>query len=137
MCQTEMSAAAVEDNLAAGLPRDSSPEWTVVVVARNEEAHIRRCLESILEAMKHRSHEIMLFDSPSTDRTADIGRTLGVTVITLPDHFPLSPAAGRHVGFTRAKGRYVLFMDGDSVLDPTWVDSALSAFMEPRVAGVS
>jgi glycosyltransferase involved in cell wall biosynthesis len=132
--QAESSSDGKRKAASAG---DARPRWSVIVIARNEEANIQRCLESVHRAMHQRAHEILLVDSASTDRTGDIGRSLGVTVITIPRHYPLSPAAGRHVGFKRSTGTYLLFMDGDSILDPAWIDSAEDAFGNPRVAGVA
>ena len=45
---------------------------SVVIIAKNEEKNIRRCLESVAWAS-----EIVLIDSGSTDRTTEIAREYG------------------------------------------------------------
>ena len=49
---------------------------TVVVITKNEEANIRRCLESIAQFPNK-----VIVDSGSTDQTAQIATTLGATVV--------------------------------------------------------
>ena len=53
---------------------------SVVVITKNEEAVIARCLESVAWA-----DEIVVVDSGSTDRTVDICRGLGAKVHVTPD----------------------------------------------------
>lgn len=50
---------------------------SVVVLTLNEEKHIGRCIESVLPF----ASSVYVVDSGSTDRTADIARSLGATVV--------------------------------------------------------
>ena len=49
---------------------------TVLVVTKNEEANLSRCLSAL-----ERFDEIIVVDSQSADTTADIARSFGVTVM--------------------------------------------------------
>jgi glycosyltransferase involved in cell wall biosynthesis len=113
------------------------PEWSVIVITRNEERHIEACLQSVFYALRGRSSEVILVDSASTDRTLEIVRQFPVRIVQLPEDVPLRPSAGRHVGFQLAQGKWLLFMDGDSILDPDWIDPALEALQDPQLGGVA
>lgn len=53
---------------------------SIVVLTNNEEANIRRCLESLVDWVD----EVFVVDSGSTDRTAEIAKTLGAHVVPHP-----------------------------------------------------
>jgi glycosyltransferase involved in cell wall biosynthesis len=53
------------------------PELSVVIITRNEEHNIGRCLESI----RGLAGEILVVDDHSSDRTADICTAAGCRVI--------------------------------------------------------
>ena len=113
-------------------------QWSVVIITRDEEAVINDCLQSVMSAFANRSYEVILVDSASTDRTVEIAKKFDTKIVQLPPNVPLRPAVGRHVGLQLAKGEWVLFLDGDSQLDPTWVDHAAAALSsDPDLAGVA
>ena len=101
-------------------------ELTVIVPARNEEDCLGACLESLVlqsdEVFKlGRDWELLVVDDHSTDRTVEIARSIpGVTV---------TPANKLEKGWTgkanaiwtaarRARGRWMLFTDADTVHEP-------------------
>jgi glycosyltransferase involved in cell wall biosynthesis len=113
-------------------------KWSVVVIARNEEAMIGRALQSVVDAFRGRSYELILVDSASTDRTLAIASRFPTRIVELPANGPLRPSVGRHVGYVVATGEWILFLDGDSLLNASWLDAASSALQaEPLLAGVA
>jgi 4,4'-diaponeurosporenoate glycosyltransferase len=55
-------------------------EVSVIVPARNEEANLARCLQS-LTGQSDVSYEVIVVDDHSTDRTAEIARNFPVRVM--------------------------------------------------------
>ncbi|MBI4707262.1 MAG: glycosyltransferase family 2 protein [Candidatus Omnitrophica bacterium] len=109
-----------------------------VIVAKNEEKNIARCIESILSCIKDiKDTEILLVDSCSSDGTIEIAKRYPINIIRLHDNWQLSPAAGRFSGVNNATGKYILIIDGDMQLLDGWLKPALQ-FMEenPNVASV-
>ena len=84
---------------------------SVVILAKNEEARIRRCLESVAWA-----DEILVVDGLSEDRTVELCRSAGATVIS--HAFEGSFAVERNLGMARATGDWVLQLDADDVVTP-------------------
>ena len=113
-------------------------QWSVVVIARDEELVIGACLQSVTTAFANKSYELIIVDSASTDRTVEIAKRFDAKIIQLSPSAPLRPAVGRHVGLQLAQGEWVLFLDGDSQLDPAWVDQAAIALSsDANLAGVA
>lgn len=109
-----------------------------VIVARNEERNIARCIESIEQYTKHlRDTEILLVDSCSTDRTVPLAKGYAINIVRLKETWQLSPAAGRFAGVNNTSGKYILIIDGDMELQKGWIEASLD-FMDRdlRVAAV-
>jgi len=74
-------------------------------------------------------------DSDSTDDSRQRAAAAGATVLRVRPARPCA-AIGRNAGWRAARGRFVLFLDGDTLLDPGFVPRALAAMAEPEVAVV-
>lgn len=108
--------------------------FSVVIIARNEEAHIGRCIESVLAATESLGRcDVVLVDSCSNDRTVEIARAYPIRVIELARRQRCCPALGRHVGVRLTRGQYVVCVDGDTEIDRGWVTAAL-AVLSARAA---
>jgi glycosyltransferase involved in cell wall biosynthesis len=91
---------------------------SALVITKNEETVIRRCLESLAWVQ-----EIVVVDCGSTDATVTICRDLGATVHTTEDWPGFGPQKNR--ALDRATGEWVLSLDADE-----WVTPALRAEIE-------
>ena len=69
------------------------PLLSLIVITRNEEASIERCLRSAAFA-----DEIVVVDNHSADKTVEIARRLGARVISAPDWPGVRPAEEPGVG---------------------------------------
>jgi cellulose synthase/poly-beta-1,6-N-acetylglucosamine synthase-like glycosyltransferase len=112
------------------------PILSVVVIGRNEGERLARCLESVV-AMKFSdgSLEVIYVDSASTDRSVECARQFGVAVIQIHPARPCA-AIGRNAGWRAARGALVLFLDGDTILDPEFFGEAKLQFRDSSVAVV-
>ncbi len=99
------------------------PLVSLCMIAKNEERHIRRCLDSA----RLLADELVVVDTGSTDNTPALCGEFGARVLTLPweDNF----AAARNFGLEQASGDWILWMDADEELklrDPEGIRSRLS-----------
>ena len=101
---------------------------SVVVIGLNEEKRLKASLEAVFtHSPKACNLEVIYVDSGSTDQSVDIASSIsGVNVLHLKGGKP-SAARARNVGLRRARGQYVQLVDGDSVIQPGWLDKALHA----------
>lgn len=83
---------------------------TFVVLTKNEEKNIERCLRSI----KSLADEILVFDEFSTDETVEIAKKFGARVIQNKNSDDF--AAARNFAMEKTKNEWVLYVDSDEVL---------------------
>lgn len=83
---------------------------SVVIITKNEEANLRRCLESVAFA-----DEIIVIDSQSTDRTLEIAREFGAECVLI-EWTGYGPA--KQEGVRRASKEWILNVDADEVVTP-------------------
>jgi glycosyltransferase involved in cell wall biosynthesis len=108
----------------------------VVLITKNQAWNIGRLVESALRGSESvASREILLVDSASTDDTVEFAKRLPIGVIRLSHNQPLTPAAGRYIGYKNTQSEYVLFLDGDMELYPGWVEEALRLLESDRTVG--
>ncbi|MFM8333498.1 MAG: glycosyltransferase [Candidatus Methylumidiphilus sp.] len=113
-----------------------APLLSVVVIGRNEGERLSRCLQSILAmADPGGPVEIIYVDSDSRDDSLDRAEALGARTISVKPDRP-SAALGRNAGWRQAQAPNVLFLDGDTVLHPDFVNAALAELHDPAVAVV-
>jgi len=95
---------------------------SVIIIAKDAEATIRRCLESVAWA-----DEIVVVECGSSDRTAEICRELGAKVHQTPDWPGFGPQKNR--ALERAARDWVLSLDADE-----WLSPELRAEIERTIA---
>ena len=88
------------------------PRVSLTVIARDEEVDLPKCLESVRGLFD----EIVVIDTGSTDRTAEIARAFGANVFDFS--WIDDCAAARNEALARATGDYAFWLDADDVVDP-------------------
>jgi glycosyltransferase involved in cell wall biosynthesis len=91
---------------------------SVIIIARNNEPTMRRCLESVAWA-----DEVIVLDSGSSDRTMEISREFTPHVYQTPDFPGHGPQKNR--ALDRATREWVFSLDSDE-----WVTPALRGELE-------
>jgi glycosyltransferase involved in cell wall biosynthesis len=110
------------------------PDYSIVIPAYNEEALLPGTLAALAEAMGAvaPSGEVVVCDNNSTDRTAEIARAAGATVVSEPKN---QISRARNAGARAARGRHLVFVDADTVVPPALLARALGALGSGRVVG--
>lgn len=101
-------------------------EWSIIIPALNEEAHIGSCLDSLCKlAYAKGALEVIIVDNGSIDHTVSIARSfegkLNLTIIPLPRH---TVAGVRNAGAKIAQGIRLAFLDSDCIVSPSWLQRA-------------
>jgi glycosyltransferase involved in cell wall biosynthesis len=133
-----MSDSSGSVNMSANISASEAParpEVSVIVPARNEEASLPACLESLI-GQDGVAFEIIVINDQSTDRTREIAESFhGVRII---DADPLHRGwTGKNnavaTGARAARGNWLLFTDADTVHLPGSLARALSEAQYHRV----
>jgi glycosyltransferase involved in cell wall biosynthesis len=98
----------------------SSFKISAVIIAYNEEDNIGRCLESL----KQTADEVVVVDSFSSDRTAEICKSRGVEFI---QHHFAGHIEQKNFALTCAANDVVLSLDADEALSDELIESIQSA----------
>jgi glycosyltransferase involved in cell wall biosynthesis len=91
-------------------------QLSVIIITKNEEKNIRRCLESVKDV----ADEILIVDSYSTDQTEKICLEFGVR---FTKHAFEGHIEQKNFAVSLAKYPYVLSLDADEALDDTLKNS--------------
>ena len=100
---------------------------SVIVLSWNSRDFLEGCLASV-EAQTHGSVELIVVDNASTDGSPDLVRRRHPAATLVENSTNLGFCAGNNVGLKRARGAYILFLNADAVLEPTYVEEALKSF---------
>lgn len=121
-----------------GDDRPETPSLSVVVVTYDEADRIESCLDAVFEGCRPFDPvEVTVVDSRSTDGTVELATEYPVDVYRLPSVPEPTPGAGRYVGTEYTSADRILFVDGDTVLDPSWLGAAVDRLdADATVAGV-
>lgn len=91
-------------------------DLTIVILCRDEEGAIARCVEEALGFLERHSidGEALVVDNGSSDRSAELARSAGARVVSEPN-----PGYGSAIvaGIAAARGRLVILGDGDGEHD--------------------
>ena len=121
----------------------TTPSVSVILAARNEEAHIGACLESLLRQTYTGPYDITVVDDQSTDGTAKVIRELAgqhpnIQLIQVketekgwaPKKYAL------HRAIDHSSGEIICATDADCTVPPTWIQGLVRQF-EPSVGMVT
>lgn len=112
---------------------------SIVIIGRNEEQAIGKCLNAALSAAEQiGGAEVLFVDSASTDATVSVAQSYGVRILSLKPDWKLTPSAGRFVGSHYAQGEFVLFLDADTLVYRDFLSDAIEHFENnPDVGGIN
>ncbi|MEC0093058.1 glycosyltransferase family 2 protein [Paenibacillus macquariensis] len=126
--KTRYRPQATIQNKPVGIRNHQLPVVSVIIPALNE----RRTISAIIHqaARVHPRTEVIVVANGSTDGTDRVAARHGAIVIHGED--PLGHDVGRFVGAHAAKGKVLLFIDGDMVIS----SSQLEPFVKAVLSGV-
>jgi len=110
----------------------STPTIGVVIIGRNEAERLTLAMESVRAA---NVADAVYVDSASSDGSVGIAEEMGFRVIRLRGGL-MTAGRGREEGWRALDTDLVFFLDGDSALEPEFLNSVAGHFDDPRTACV-
>ncbi len=106
---------------------EARPTLCVVVPTRNEQDHLAATLSSVLSVS---GVQIVVVDGQSTDRTLEIAKAFGASVVCT------APSRGLqlNVGAAQARGDLLLFLHADTLLPANYLAAIRCALCQPAVS---
>ena len=106
-------------------------DLTIVIPVRNDAARLQRCLDTIGKNRGASRIRVVVADNGSTDSSASVATAAGATVLPLPRY---RVGELRNIAATTTSSPLIGFIDADHLIDPGWVQSALSILEDSSVA---
>lgn len=125
------------------LPSSETNFLSVIIPARNEEANIAKCLESVLSQNFPSSHfEIIVIDDNSDDCTEQIVRKFEhIKLLSLfentDNQIQSKKKLALSLGIAHAKGNIIVSTDADCVVPPGWLSLIDHAFGQPGLMALA
>ncbi|NHN47131.1 glycosyltransferase [Halostella sp. JP-L12] len=102
---------------------DGDPQVSFVVPAREEAAYLPSTLSSIRDQATDRDYEAVVVVGGRRDGTAEIARDYGARVYRQAGR---GIGDARHIGAEHARGEWLAFVDADTALDPSYLETMLA-----------
>lgn len=108
---------------------------SIIIPCYNDGAYIKEAIESV-KKQTYSSIEIIVIDDGSDDEnTINILKEIEKEVVLLKtDH--LRPAGARNYGIEHARGKYILPVDSDDKIEPTYIEKAVKIIESNNNIGV-
>jgi GT2 family glycosyltransferase len=108
----------------------------VSIVAHNGKAFLQRCLDGVL-SQTYEPIEICLLDNASADGTADFVATTFPSVKLIRSHSNLGFGAGHNIIIRQSSSTFVLVLNQDAFLSPTFVGELVNAVRNRPDVGIA
>lgn len=110
------------------------PLVSVVIPARNEERRLSATLRSFEALDTAISFELIVVDGRSKDETVAVATEYGARVI---EQSGTGVGNARHEGAKRARGRWLVFVDADTSVRPSYLEEMLGYVREHDLLGAT
>lgn len=121
--------------------RNDSGSVDIILIGKNEGKLLEKSLLSaqkaafLFESDGNPLPKIIYVDGQSTDGSVHLAKSLGVETYIVEGK--PTPPAGRRLGFSKCHGKYVFFLDGDTILHSEWLIHGIKYLEQNKtIAGV-
>jgi GT2 family glycosyltransferase/glycosyltransferase involved in cell wall biosynthesis len=116
-------------------PFHEQVEISIIIPVFNQFSFTRACLASLRDHQGTERFEIIVVDDCSTDATAQaISRMPGVVYLRNDKNSGFIASCNR--GAERARGRYLFFLNNDTLVTDGWLSALVDTFAEEPQAGI-
>ncbi|HEX3994152.1 MAG TPA: glycosyltransferase family 2 protein, partial [Acetobacteraceae bacterium] len=117
-------------------PSDT-PEVSIIIPVHNKFSTTYNCLDSIVKAPPDRTFEIIIADDCSDDETLLAALVFSGAVRIVRNTSNLGFVRTCNAGAALARGRYLLFLNNDTLVKPGWLDELVQTFEQVPNVGIA
>ncbi len=114
-----------------------TPEVSVVIPVHNQFSYTYDCLKSILAAPPTRTFEIIIVDDCSDDETLFGALVFAGGVRLVRNTKNLGFVRTCNAGAALARGKYLFFLNNDTLVKPGWMDELVETFEQVPNIGIA
>lgn len=111
-----------------------TPDYSIIIPAFNEAQWLPKTIASLRKAMASVTQigEVIVVDNNSSDNTAETARLHNAKVV----HEPINQISrARNTGARAAQGKYLIFVDADTLISPALLKNALDRLASGQSSG--
>lgn len=116
-----------------------NPLVSVVILNYNGRDCLENCVNSVLKS-QYDNFEVILVDNASTDGSIERARDIfgnNERLTILRSNLNLGFSGGNNLGFARSKGTYIVFLNNDTLVEPTWLRALVDAMENDPSIGIA
>ncbi len=116
-------------------PAHEKVEVSIIIPVFNQFQFTHACLASLQTIKERSAFEVIVVDDCSTDETAElVPRMQGVVYLRNEKNSGFIASCNR--GAEKARGKYLFFLNNDTIVTPGWLTALLGTFVEDPQAGI-
>ncbi|RKZ86990.1 MAG: glycosyltransferase family 2 protein [Candidatus Parabeggiatoa sp. nov. 1] len=113
-----------------------TPDMSMIIVSFNTCHLLRECLQTLRREAGDISYETIVIDNASQDGSADMVEREFPEMQLIRSTENLGFAAANNLGFTQARGHYMVLLNSDAFLKPQALEKALAYMQADSTIGV-
>ena len=99
---------------------------SVIIINFNGGNYVLDCVDSVIKTTNS-NFEVILIDNNSTDNSSNLCKNKFDQIRLFQSDKNLGMAA-RNIGLDNAKGKFIVFLDADTVVEPSWLSTLLDSY---------
>jgi GT2 family glycosyltransferase len=116
-------------------PQHKEVDVSIIIPVFNQLEYTHACLASLQAAQEQPRFEVIVVDDCSTDGTPEVIAQIP-GVVFLRNDSNSGFIASCNTGAKAARGKYLVFLNNDTLVKPGWLTALVDTFREERRAGI-
>jgi len=114
------------------LQNANEPILSIIIPVKNNVHYTKHCIQSIREFTPNKCYEIIVVDNNSSDETKEFIESIqtSIPIKHLYNAEPKTYSESNNQGASIAKGKFLVFLNNDTKLFPTWAEHLITTFDE-------
>ena len=104
-----------------------TPLVSIIILNYNADDLLLNCVESVLHT-KYDNFEIIVVDNASTDNSHKKCKEKFEEIFLIENKENFGYCEGNNTGIRKAKGDFVVILNPDTIVEPTWLQELISAY---------
>ncbi len=106
--------------------KNKNPELSIIILSHNTKDILRDCLQSVEKVRHEVDFEVIVVDNGSTDGSLEMIRSSFLSVTVIENGVNLGFAKGNNQARKKVNGKYVLFLNSDTIVNRGVISETLS-----------
>jgi len=109
---------------------------SIIIPVHNKVEYTRQCLEALIENTPDELYEVIIVDNGSTDGTKEFLNCLDGDLKIITNKTNLGFARACNQGASVAQGKYLVFLNNDTVPQPNWLEEMVEVVEAHQEVGI-